>query len=99
MPASVRTNALLSQLNMRVRILGKKPVAQRDNRRLWSRNPEVSQECGRHPLVHQDASMLGIIRELNNVKVAIGRFDQMRLGSAAHSTDQAARVCGHVFGK
>ena len=39
--------------------------------------------------------MLGIIEELDDVKVAVGGFDELRLRPAAHFSDQAAGIYGH----
>jgi hypothetical protein len=56
---------------------------------------QVSQESAGQPLVYQDASMLRIIRELDNVERSIFGFHKMGLRPASHFSDQRACAEGH----
>jgi hypothetical protein len=58
-------------------------------------NLEVFQPSRREPLVHQDAPMLRVVRELYNIQVAVIPFDQMRLSTTPHFADEAPSSDGH----
>jgi hypothetical protein len=46
-------------------------------------------------LVHENPAVLRVILELDDVVIAIVRFQQMRLCAASHLPDEPAGVYGH----
>jgi hypothetical protein len=56
---------------------------------------QVFEEGGRDPFVDQNAPMLGIVAELDDVEVAIIAFQQVGLRSTAHFSDQTPSLDGH----
>ena len=55
----------------------------------------VENLAGDH-FIDQDATMLRVILELDDVKVAVVGFQQVRLGAAPHFPDEPARIYGHA---
>ena len=95
MPAQFDRLAVRSQLKVHVRVLVQELLRDANHRRMGRRNAEIAQEYGRDPFVHQDPPVLRIVEKLDHVAVAVGRLDQVRLRSAAHLADQAARINRH----
>ena len=56
---------------------------------------QVFEEGGREPFIDQNATVLWIIEEFDDVEVAVVTFEQMGLRSTAHFSDQARGVDGH----
>ena len=50
----------------------------------WHGDFQIVQEARDQQLVNEHAVMLGIIPELNNVPIAVIRFEQVRLGAPSH---------------
>lgn len=51
---------------------------------------QVLQENGRYQFVHQDAPVLGVVLEFDDIEVAVIRFQQVGLGPSAHLSDMPA---------
>ena len=51
------------------------------------RDLEVVEEYGREQLVDQDAPVLRVIAEFDNIRVTVVRLQQVRLGPSAHFPD------------
>ena len=49
-----------------------------------------------HEFIHENPAVLRVILELDDVVVAVVRFQQMRLRPASHLADEAAGVYGHT---
>jgi hypothetical protein len=77
-------------------ILGQERIGDADDRSFRRRESQIGEKSGPDPLVHQNPPVLRIIEKLDHVTVPVARFDQVRLRSAAHFADQAARVNGHI---
>jgi hypothetical protein len=57
----------------------------------------VPQKHARNPLIHQDAPVLRIVAELDNVAVAVRAFEKVRLRPTAHLPHQSAGINGHSW--
>lgn len=56
----------------------------------------MAQKHGRKPLVYENAAVLRVIREFNDVKRAIFGLHKMCLGAPAHFADQRTGAQGHA---
>jgi hypothetical protein len=56
---------------------------------------QVSQERTSQPLVDQNAAMLGIVGEFNDIECPVFRLDKVGLCPASHLADQGAGAKGH----
>ena len=73
-----------------VGIRGDKLRCQLDQRHLRRVDLQVSQKDSAEPFVDEDAAVLRVVRKFHYVEAAVIPFNEMRLGSAAHFTNQAA---------
>jgi len=75
---------------------GEKFLGYADHRGCRRGDAQIIEEHRCDPFVHQNPPVLRIIEKLDHVAVAVGRLDLVRLCSAAHLADQAARINRHA---
>jgi hypothetical protein len=63
-----------------------------------ARDLQMSQNLGRDELIHENPAVLRVILELDDVVIAIVRFQQMRLCAASHLPDEPAGIHRHGIG-
>jgi len=90
MPAGDDRDALRAQMNTNLRVGGEEFGSQKNELGGRGGNLQVLQEDRGYQFVDQDAAVLGIILELDDVEVAVIRFQQVGLGPAAHFADMPA---------
>ena len=98
MPARLWHLAVIAELQMNLRVGGEKVLRHAHNGGGRRGDPEIIQKYRRDPFIHQNPAMLRIIEEFNHIGVAVGCFEQMRLRSAAHFSNQTASVGWHGGG-
>ena len=57
----------------------------------------MSEDFGGQDFVHEDTPVLRVILKLDDVTFAVVGFQQMRLRTASHFSDEPVRVYGHVL--
>src|ERR1022692_4017657 len=84
MPTRFHCDAANPEGDMELRVFSEEPGGEADEGGFGNGDLEVSQENGGEQLVDQDASVLGIVAELDDVPTAVIRFEQMGLRPASH---------------
>ena len=56
---------------------------------------EIGEDAAGDPFVDEDAAMLGVLEELDDVPAAVVGFEEVGLGSAAHATEESASLEWH----
>jgi len=72
---------------MDVGVVGEEPRAQPHQSRFRRRDLEIGEQAGREQLIDQDAVVLRIIAELDDVPLAVVGLHQVRLGASSHFSD------------
>jgi hypothetical protein len=94
-PAGLDGLAAGAELDVNVGVGGQEIGRQVYDGGLGRGDLQVVEEGGGDPFVDQNAPVLRIIEELDDVEVAIVAFEQVGLRSAAHFPDEAGGVDGH----
>ena len=89
MPAGFDGQAARAKLQVDLGIGLEKLGRDVDNSGGRRRDLEVIQENGSDPFINQDAPVLGIIAEFDDVEAAVAAFEQVGLRPTAHLADQA----------
>jgi hypothetical protein len=97
MPAGLDGQVVRAELNVNLGIGFEKLGREVDNGGGRRRDLQIIQENRSDPFINQDAPMLGIIAEFDDVKVPVGTLQQMSLGPSAHLPDQACGFNGHEW--
>lgn len=84
-----------AELNRHLRICGQKIRGNVDDRGLRRSDAKVVQKRRGDPFIHEYPAMLRIIAKFDDVEIAVRGFEQMRLRTAAHFSNQAAGVNWH----
>jgi hypothetical protein len=58
---------------------------------------EIAQEGAGEPFVDQNSAVLGIVREFNDVQLAVVRLDEVRLRPSPHLANQDPGAEGHTL--
>lgn len=86
MPAGVNRLNAVSNTDHRFRVGGEELRADFYQVRFWRWEPELFEQDPRHPLIDENAAVLGILFEFHYVMAAICSDDEVRLRSSAHFT-------------
>jgi hypothetical protein len=84
-------------LKIDLRVLGEKIPGHPHHGRLRAGQAQVAEKYGGNPFIHQDAPVLRIVAEFDDVKSAVGSFQKVGLRSAAHLPHQPTRINGHSW--
>jgi hypothetical protein len=82
-------------LEVDVRVGGQEIRRQVDGGNWWCVDLEVAKEDAGDPLVDQDAAVLRIIAEFDDVEVAVLSLNEVGLRAAAHLADKTLCRDGH----
>jgi len=96
MPAWLGRGAAGSQRDVYFRILTQKLVAHLHDGGLWGDDLQVLEKYRGDHLIDQDAPVLGVFYEFDDVEITIVGFDEMSLRAAAHLSKEAHRIYGHT---
>ena len=88
MPARLDGHLPGSELHTDLGVRGEKIGRHLDHGRRGGRDLQKSQEHGGDPLIDKDATMLRVIAELDDVPMAIIRFQQMGLSASPHFSNR-----------
>ncbi len=72
-------------------------VRQFDHRGFGNMHLQIAQKRARQPFVHQNAPVLRIIGEFDNIKRSVFGFNQVGLRTASHFADQIASSQRHTL--
>ena len=94
-PARFNANAPRACLQMNFGVCGNELGGEADDLMARTGNLQMGEDLRRHEFIHENPAVLRVILELDDVIIAIVRFQQMGLCAASHLADEPAGVYGH----
>jgi hypothetical protein len=89
-PAGGDRDALRAQVDEDLRVGGQELGRDANDPGGRGRNLHVLQEDRRYQFIDQDAAVLGVVAELDDIEVAVVGFQEVGLSPAAHFADMPA---------
>ena len=90
MPAGVDRSLLRGQTDFHVVFTSEEGLVEFDDGGRRRGDLQVLDEARRDPLVDQNPQVLRILAELGDIEIAVARFEQVSLRTAAHVTEKTS---------
>ena len=95
LPAGLDIHAPRAKLHAALGIGGQETRAHLDQGGLGRGDLQIAEQSGTERLVDQNAAVLGVVAELDDIPLTVVGLQQMGLGAAAHFSDVPDRSEGH----